>query len=327
MVALYLTATAPGAGKTAICAGLGKHLQNRGKKVSYFKPVTARNADSDARFMKQVLALSEAEDVLSPVINDLTNAGVIKEAYDRVAKGKDVVIVEGMADKSKDNGIVAALDARVVMVVGYTTSLPVADVVAGGKELGKHLLGVVVNRVPRHKVDKLAGELSAPLGAAGIKLLGVLPQDRALSAVTVAELAQRLGGDILNNADKTTELVENYMMGALGVDSGLIYFGRKLNKAVIARAGRPDIQLAALETPTRCLIVTDNKAPAGVVMRRAQEKQVPIIQAKDDVDATVAGIEEALAQSRFNQERKLPRLSEIMAGRFNFKSLEQGLAG
>lgn len=327
MVALYLISTEPAAGKTALAASLGRKLQDKGQRVGYFKPLigTQPRPDRDALFMKQVLALTEEENILSPVIGDFSDVTSIKEAYARVARGKDVVIVEGVAALGKSDGVAVALEAKVIMVVGYATVLPIADLVASGQRLGKHLLGIVVNKVPQNRTDSAYEQVATPLGAVGIKLLGILPEDRTLAAVTVGELAACLGGEMQNNADKSGELVENFMLGALGVDSGLTYFNRKQNKAVIARASRPDIQLAALETPTQCLVVTGGKAPAAVVVRRAQEKQVPIIFTKEDVAATMVKVEAALSQSRFNQGKKLPRLAEIMATRFDFKIVEQEL--
>lgn len=49
-------------------------------------------------------------------------------------------------------------------------------------------------------------------------------------------------------------MVEHLMIGAMDVDSALTYFRRKPNKAVITGGDRPDIQLAALETSTKCTI-------------------------------------------------------------------------
>ena len=79
---------------------------------------------------------------------------------------------------------------------------------------------------------------------------------------SVGELAKHLGGEIVNCPERSEELVENLMLGALSVDSGLDYFRRKTNKAVIARGDRPDLQMAALETSTKCLILSLTSIPS-----------------------------------------------------------------
>ncbi len=330
MVALYVTSPYAGTGKTAVCAGLGRHLKGDSKKVGFFKPLvaeikSAEAIDSDAEFMKQVLALREPIDSLCPVIGGKGNiTSKIKRAYARVSKGKDVVIVEGVwrqrprgkpAEASFE--VVKALDARVIIVEPYSEKLSAAT--SNYKDFGEYMLGVVVNRVPRSQVKHLPKQLS------GVDIFGVLPEDRVLLGLTVGELAEHIQGEILNGAEKSSEMVEDFMLGAMTLDSGLDYFGRKDNKAVVVRGERPDMQLAALETSTRCLVVSGGVAPIHTVLRSANDKGIPIILTKGDTISTVNSIELALGKGKFNQEKKLPRLTEIIERQFNFKALYKGL--
>jgi BioD-like phosphotransacetylase family protein len=329
LVALYITSPSAGAGKTALCAGLGRHLLGDGKKVGFFKPLVAeikspQAADSDTQFMKQVLSLKEPIGSLCPVIGGKGRlASKIKQAYAKVAKGKDIVIVEGVwrqrpggkpAEASRE--VVAALDARVIIIEPYSEKLSAA--MPDYQDFGEHLLGLVVNKTPR-------SQLSSKFEQGEVDILGVLPEDRTLLSVTVGELAEHIGGEILNNADRASEPVEGFMLGAMTLDSGLDYFGRKNGKAVVVRGERPDMQLAALETSTRCLVLSGGVSPSHIVLRKAEGKEVPIILVKGDTASTVNGIELALGKGKFNQEKKLPRLAEIMEGHFNFKALYKGL--
>jgi len=338
LAALYVTSLPAGAGKTAVCAGLGRHLLADGKKVGFFKPIVAdikspaiEATDSDAEFMKHILALEEPVGSLCPVSGrqELTNS--IKKACAKVSAGKDVVIVEGIwrqrpAGKPVETSyeIVQALDAKVIIVEPYSEELPGAKFIDMGKDFGKYLLGVVVNKVPRSRVEQVYNQLSAQFGKVGIDILGVLPEDRVLFSLTIGELAEHIQGEILNHADKSAELVENLMLGAMTVDPGPEYFGRKANKAVVVRGERPDMQLAALETSTRCLVLSGGVSPIHSVLRRAEDKGIPIILTKGDANSVVNSIELALGKSRFNQEKKLPRLAEIMQ-QFNFQAIYRGL--
>ncbi len=167
MVALYVTSLETGAGKTAVCAGLGKHLLADGKKIGFFKPIIAENrevVDGDAAFMKHIFALEEPVNCLCPVISDQNKlASKIKEAYARVSPGKDVVIVEGIYEQS----IVEAIDARVIIVEGYSGELSKARI-NSYKDFGGYLLGVVLNKVPRSQAERMYGEMSTLFGEAGI---------------------------------------------------------------------------------------------------------------------------------------------------------------
>ena len=336
MVALYVTSLEKGSGKTTICAGLGKHLLDDGKKIGFFKPVIAdsknppmEGTDSDAVFIKRLFALEEPVDLLCPVFSDESNLTKgVKEAYAKVSQGKDVVIIEGISAQSQaSRGMVETLDAKVIIVESYSKELLKA--INSYKDFGGYLLGVVLNKVPGSRVEHVCGEMSAQFDKAGVNILGVLPEDRTLLALTIGELAEHIQGEILIGAEESAELVENVMLGAMCVDSGLEYFGRKDNKAVVLRSERPVMQLASLQTSTRCLVLTGDTAPKPDVLYQAEEKKVPIILARDDITTIVTNIEDAVGKPRFNQENKLPKLAEIMEQRFAFQTVYKalGLAG
>ena len=337
MVALYVASSEEAAGKTTICAGVGKHLLDEGKKVGFLKLILAdkksKGSDSDAVFMKQVLALPEPVDSLCPLISGegvLTNK--VKQTYAKVSQGKDVVIIEGMCGHSPDDNlskasyeIVEALKARVIIVEGYSNQSSTAKFINTYKGFGGNLLGVVLNKVPSSQLKRVHDEIPPQFDAAAINILGILPEDRALFTLTIGELADYIQGEILNNAEKSAELVENFMVGAMYVDSGLEYFGRKRGKAVVVRDDRPDMQLAALETPTKCLVISGNTAPVYSVRYRAEDKGVPIILTKSDTSTILKSIEDALDKTRFNQEKKLLKLAEITEQHLSFQAISKGL--
>jgi len=293
---LYVVSAEAGAGKTAICAGLAGNLINDGKKVGYLKPqvVGEDGSDSDIAFMKQILGLDDA--VNAP----------------DVIKGRDVVLVEAMLGPGADDtltkdtcGAAKEMKARVIAVEAYTgKASKYAEVYKG---FGESLLGVVINKVPESKLKQVKDEV------AGLNVLGVIPESRVLLAITVAELAESISGKVLNNPEESAELVESFMLGAMVVDSGLDYFGRKSNKAAIVRQDRPDMQLAALETSTRCLVLTgSSEPPVYNVLQKAEARGIPIISTETETRDIVADLEDTLINARLNQGKKLSRLAEVI---------------
>ena len=336
MVALYLISSAEAAGKTTIAAGVGKRLLGDGKKAGYLKPVIADkkpDGDSDAAFMKQVLALSEPLESLYPLLSgERSLADRIREAYIEVSQNKDVVVVEGMCGQSPDDNlskasyeIAGALKAKVIIVAGYSNGSSPAGFINGYKGFGANLLGIILNKVPKSQLKRLCAEVTAQFSEAELPILGVLPEDRVLFTLTIGELADSIQGEILNNAEKSVELVENLMVGAMSVDSGLDYFGRKAGKAAVVRDDRPDMQMAILETSTRCLVISGGTAPIDYVRYKAEDKGVPIILSKNDTNDIVKRIEKALSEARFNQEKKLVKLAEIMEQHLDFSAIYRGL--
>ncbi len=123
-----------------------------------------------------------------------------------------------------------------------------------------------------------------------------LMEDRKQAGISINELANYIQGEILNSSDKTDELVESLMVGAMCIDPAPLYFNTKSNKAVITRSDRADIQLGALETSTACLILTGGTKPSPVVMQRAEEKGVPVLLVERDTPAILSELEQQMSQ-------------------------------
>lgn len=343
MVALYITSM-EGAGKTALCAGIGKKMLDRGVKVGFVIPVQLfetgiTDGNEDIAFIKEIFDLPESGEQLSPVrlspselwqsltdeVTDFTDN--VRQVYREISRNRDVVIMEGLGNLGMDKvstlacyTIAEAVEATVIIALRYSSTLDVSKVVHIGEKLGQPL-GVVVNFVPDSKIDEVRLDLTTLFNEAGIKVFGVFPEIGSLLGVTVKELSEILGGEILTSQESADEIAENVMLGAMTIDSGTSYFNRKENKAVVLRGDRADMQLAALETSTKCLILTNNLKPLPVVISRAQDKHVPIIMAKQDDSTAIAGIEEALTKASFRNPRKLETFSNVLDCYFDFKAL------
>jgi BioD-like phosphotransacetylase family protein len=308
---LFIVSAEEAAGKTAICAGLAVNFLNDGKKVGYLKPQASEKdgSDSDVAFMKQTLGLA-----------DVVNAPDL-------VKGRDIVLVEGSLGPDSGDavsriayGAAREMKAGVIAIEAYSGEASrYIDVYKG---FGADLLGVIINKVPESQLKRELDEAGSRFKEAGIKLLGVIPESRVLLAITVGELAESIRGKILNRTEKSVELVENFLLGAMVVDSGLEYFGRKSRKAAIVRQDRPDMQLAALETSTTCLVLGGSEAsPLYNVMYKAESHGIPVIATGAAVSDIVASIEDTVLKARLNQEKKLTRLAEVVKQNLDMKAL------
>ncbi len=332
MTALYIVSVEPAAGKTTLAAGIARALTGGGKRVGYLRPVLdkekAESAGDSARFMKQVLGLPQAAETLSLYLGGADRpADRLREAYSAAAEGRDVVILEGDCGPGPDDKVskatremAAAVRARVLAVENFDCGKGAPRFPESYRGFGQDLLGTVINRVPQRLLGRARAD-TAP----GVPFLGAIPEDRTLGALSVAELAERIEGRIVNGAGNTAALVENVMAGAMCVDSGLDYFGRKASKAAVIRGDRPDMQMAALETSTRCLVTTGGAEPIDYVSLKAGEKDIPVILTGKGTEAVVRDIEEALSKSRFGQEKKLTRLEEMLRQNLDLPAIYRAL--
>ncbi len=319
MVTIYVTTKEKGSGNTSVCAGIGKLVLDAGKKPGYLKPVLSTGSDGDSAFMKEMLSLDESTGELSPVVTGSGIAAEIKDSLSLISKGKDVVIVDGPPEHYQSSSDIAKeLNAKLLIVEPYAEDL--SQAIVGYKGFGQALLGVIINKVPESRMDKVKEE-AEQLAKVGVKYLGALPEDRALSAFTIGELAACIDGELLQGEENSTDLIENLMLGAMTVDSGPEYFGRKDNKAAVIRSERPDMQLAAISTSTKCLVLTGEGSPKPAVLIKAEEKKIPVIATRENSAEVMDRIEAALENSRLNQESKLTRFEKLMKQNIDLESL------
>jgi BioD-like phosphotransacetylase family protein len=337
------------AGKTALCAGLGKKLVNYGKKVGYFIPVhlsedTKRKDYKEIEFLKEILGLEDPSNEISPVVlsgselwEKLTNSPEeftqkMRKNYERVARNRDVVIMEGLGGLSIDNvstlasyRIAEALDSKVIIILQDSSTLTPADIARVAGELKQKLLGIVVNLAPESRIEQKKRELVDSFQKEGIKILGVLPELRNLLGFSVKQLSELLRGEVLTCPEETDKLVANVMIGALTIDSGVSYFSRKRDKAVIVRGERADMQLAVLQTSTNCLVLTDNIEPLETVIFEAERKHVPLVVVPGNIIDTIASVEQAIGCPAFSGSEKLKQFEEILNQHLDFAFIQSEL--
>ncbi len=355
MKAVYITSIEDFSGKTAVCLGLGKRLQAEGYKVGYLKPVSyeatqlAGNVvDEDVVFVKNVLDLSDDLQELSPVVvtpstlpdclgkeNECRLKDRITGAAQKVSEGKDLLILEGGGSLRMGYAIglstpyvAEMLDADALVVIRYGGRMRLLDdALTAQFRLGDRLMGVLFNRVPAEAMD-FATEQAAPfLEEHGVRVLGILPERPQLAAISIQELLETLDAEILTDkAADTSRLVEHLMVGAMRAEEAVKRFQRIGNKAVITGGDRTDVQLAALETSTVCLILTGNLQPRADVLERANENGVCTLLVKTNTLETVQAIDEVFGKTRLGQADKLARFEELMAEAFDYPRL-LGLLG
>ena len=351
MQTLFIGSTAGNSGKTLITVGLGLALKECGYKVGYVKPlgklpitVDGKTVDADAHFLKGILNLAEPLEQICPVIltQDLVARGLrgeipdlrskIQQAYDTISAGKDITLIGGagsLADGSflgiSGTRLAKEFRSPVLLIDVYTNEVCLDCILTAKESLGDRLMGVVMNRVTPQSLPEVEQMIVPFLGSKGVEVLGVLPLDRVLDAVTVRQMTEILDGKVLCGQDRLDEFVERFSVGAMDVDAALGYFRKLPNKAVITGGHRADIQLAALETSTKCLVLTGDQMPNEIIISRAREVGVPMISVHFDTLTTVEKLEAVLGRIRIREEQKVQRARELLRDRLNYRRIVEKL--
>jgi uncharacterized protein len=347
MATLYVASTETFVGKSAVCVGLLERARADGLSIGYMKPVSVSvtrtedaTIDEDAAFVRRHFNLPDPLERLAPV--PLTQNAVervlrgqgpdfakqLRDAYLSVSSGRDFVVLEGanhwaegsLVDLSADE-ISDTLQAPVLLVSHYRTTLAVDAILAVQRYLGDRLVGVLINQVDGQQLEFVKSRVVPYLEQRGIPVFGILARDAQLAGMTVADLHEHLGGQLIGQQAWTNRIIEHLMIGAMGAESALSHFRRRANKALITGGDRSDLQLAALETSTSALVLTGNIRPAARVIDVAEDREVPIIVVADDTITAVERAEAVFGRIRFKQEAKIQRFTGLMNEHFDFQRL------
>jgi BioD-like phosphotransacetylase family protein len=213
------------------------------------------------------------------------------------------------------------LEAPILLVMRFGSLLVVDHILMAKQRFGDRLLGVVINDIPDEQYETAIEILHPYLENQGIPVFALMPENRTLRSVSVSEIIEQLGANILcrpENIDLGKVMVEELKIGAMDVNSAQSYFRKSYNKAVITGSSRIDLQFAALETSTNCLILTGRPFISDDVAHKAMELGVPILSVNKDTLSTVSIIESCLGQVRLHEGVKVTSICDMMGKYFNF---------
>lgn len=343
---LLIGSTEAYSGKSATVLGMAHQFQQKGLDIAYGKPLgtcqsesQTDTTDEDVRFITQTLELPDH--CLRPTLLDLNSASITRritqadqanyqqmlQQYSQM-QGGDLVLLEGPANlhegKIFDLSIpemAQVLDAPVVLVSRFHSMLMVDGLIAAKQILGDRLIGVLINDIPTDKTETVETQIKPFLEHQGIAVLAMLPRNDLLRSVSVGELVHQLNAEVLCRPDRMDLMVESLKIGAMNVNSALKYFRKARNMAVVTGGDRTDIQLAALETSTQCLILTGHLPPSDTILSRAEDLEIPILSVDLDTLTTVEIIDRTFGQVRLHETIKVQCVYQLMAKHFDVDRL------
>ncbi len=343
---LLIGSTEAYSGKSAAVLGIAHQLKKRGLDLAYGKPLgtcwdepTTTGVDEDVQFVASVLHLPD--DRLQPTILSLDEPTIRKriQGDDRIdypallkqylnLRGPDLVLLEGPANLEEGSlfdlslrQVAEGVNAKILLVARFNSLLIVGALISARRRLGDRLIGVLINDIPEDRLEEVKTTVQPYLEQRGIPIFGLLPRSALLRSVSVNELVHQLKADVLCRADRLDLMVESLSIGAMNVNSALKYFRKGRNMAVVTGGDRTDIQLAALETSTQCLILTGQMPPSPAILSRAEDLEIPILSVDLDTLSTVEIVDRAFGQVRVNEPVKVEYICNLLAEQFDVDRL------
>ncbi len=350
MTTILVTSTTGGTGKTAITVALGKLAQQRDASVGYMKPkgtnlesAVGKTRDEDPMLARELLGLDAEMHELEPVVYSPTFvqeairgrtdpealAADIESNFATLSEDVDLMLLEG-ADLHWTGGTVGLtdpdiaelLDAEVLLVSDYSEAGDVDEVLAARETYGDRLAGVLFNDVSPDRYDELADDAMPFLDGEGVHSVGAVPHDEQLGGVTVTELADGIGAELLTPELQTNSRIERFLIGAGGSAMARKQLRRTRNAAVITGGDRSDIQTAAVQAGgTGCLVLTGGYRPSSAVIGTATDQGVPVLLVQSDTRTTIDRTESVLGAGRTRSPETVDRMATLLAESISIESV------
>lgn len=301
-------------GKTTIIYGLMRVLSGLGYESSYFKPVSRgvqkvgpdEWADNDVLAMKDGFDMKEDISVISPLVIgesflELSSEqpdllGRIQSSYEKLSRDRDVTFIESLRAPHYLSSIgLSAIDVaerlrcEVIQIAGGGYDEMVDEAIYYRDrfaERGIDTMGVIFNMVPMHLMERVKKFHTDFLRDKGIDVLGVIPDRHELISTTILDISTVLNAEVLEGHDHLNNLVQDVLIGAMGVEAAVKWLRRSKRPVIITGGDRTELLLTSLELKPSGIILTGNLYPAMKVLTKAKEKGVPILLVPADTFST-----------------------------------------
>ena len=307
---IYLCSLTEKVGKTLLSVGIIQKLHKDGKRVGYFKPIgtpkgpLTSKIDPDIDFLQSCLEISNLPyDLLSPVsipdcyYIDMIDAErkeellqLIKETYDEWSKDYDYILIEG-AQSVKQYVRVGVDDVSIAKTLGIN-ELVYIESLSSDKAIDNlfftdryfkyrniKMKGIIFNEIDYEYFARIHELEKNHINRYNIPIIGVIGKNLQLWSPRVSEIKEAIGGILINEgtAPKMNNLVETYLIGAMGPQSALKYLRQVKSAAFITGGDRADLAITALNENVSVLILTGFIQPDTSVITVANEKNIPIL--------------------------------------------------
>lgn len=354
---VFLAATGQNRGKTTTSLGLIAAIRDRGLRLGFVKPVGQRylvvdgtRADEDAVLIREVFALPDALNDMSPVtlprgfttdyimgrVSEDLEAQVLA-SFERVAAEKDLVVIEGTghagvgAVVGLSNARAAAmLGAPVIIVSEGGVGRPIDEIVLNRALFAAHgveVIGAVVNKVDVQSHPHLPDVLARGLAQHDVELLGCIPYSEFLANPSLDLVVTHLEGELLSGNAAPGLTIGRVAIGAMQAGHAIEHLSDRT--LVITPGDREDLLLAAVAansaSPERPKVV-------GIVLSGGFEPSAPVLAelraagmfaflVETDTYRTAQAVDEILVKTHATDTEKIASIIELVGGALDVDAL------
>ena len=346
---IFLAATGQNRGKTTTSLGLMAAIRDRGLRLGFLKPVGQRylvvdgtRADEDAVLIGEVFSLPDALNDMSPVTlprhftTDFIMGRIggdlgaqVRAAYDRVAAGKDLVVIEGTGHAGvgaviglSNAAAAAMLDAPVIIVSEGGIGRPIDEIVLNCALFaanGVEVLGAVVNKVDVETHPHLPEVLDRGLRQHGVELLGCIPYSEFLANPSLELIVTHLDGELLAGEPAPGQTIGWVAIGAMQAGHAIELLRERT--LLITPGDRDDLLRAAIAAnrrgePPRVsgIVLTGGFTPAQPLLDALRRAEIFTYLVPMDTYRTAQAVDEILVKTHASDTEKIDTIIRLVDG-------------
>lgn len=246
----------------------------------------------------------------------------IEKAFQSLRKRKEAIIIEGTGHAGVgsvidfSNADVAKLLGSKVIIVSEGGIGKSIDEIMLNKALfdlkGVEVLGIIVNKVLPEKYEKVKRVLNKGLERKGLKLLGVIPLDPLLSALTMNEIKDRLNMNVLCGQDNMKKRIKHTIVAAMEPHNMINFL--KDGTLVLTSGDRVDNILVAVSSqliktgvtaPISGMILTGGLVPNPKILELLRESRIPVLITEEDTYTVAGKIEHMVSKIQKTEKDKI----------------------
>ena len=360
---LYITATGPMTGKSAIALGAMQLLSRSMRKVAFFRPIINEplwdDRDPDINLMLEYFKLNmdyadtfaytqrEARQIINQGSRNLLIEHIIQK-YKKLLETHDFVLCVGTDFLAKDPVFEFELNAEIAANLGCPVILVTSGYNVSAEDIREslqitmdslkpHALDVVATIINRRnlsqtELDELRGQFSTDDRPA---LIYSVPNDPTIGQPTMRDVKKGLNAQVLFGENRLDALVGDYLIAAMHVDNVLSYIAK--DQLLVTPGDRTDVLLAAIasrlssSTPDIAgVLLTGGLRPSERVCKFIEGwtgSPLPILMTQDHTYKAVLALQGIIAPIEPGDLRKINTVLGLFEHHVNGKEITSRIGG
>ncbi len=362
MKKIFIAATKQNDGKTTASLGLICNFQKRFKNVGFIKPIGQRyleedgvKIDEDSVLIEEVCGIKCGLKDMSPIAvekgftekyidhpNKNSISRQINDAFRRVSKKQDLVIIEGTGHAGvgsvfdHSNAVVAKLlGSKVILISSGGIGRPIDEIVLNKtlfEKEGVKVLGVIVNKVLPDKFTKINHLIRKGLERIKIPVLGVIPFDPVLARPTITQIIEETGYEFISGKDFAENNISRVIVGAMKCDIAIKYLVE--DSLLITPGDREDIIRSSLGCFTdgaknrlklSGVVLTGGIMPEAPTMDLLKSANVPVLFSRLDTYSVASCIHDVTVKIRPRDKNKINTVVELVNKYVDLNTILKGM--